>query len=321
LALSVPHIMRGLFFWGVHGGPSGEETLDQPLSNYDVIGIPTERWSSPLYGCFSNIIPSCVVSFFCPCIMWGQIVVRAQIPLLIGLKNSLEFMRRNSGYGLFVEYFFWSIVISLALIITIVAISGLDSLLVTFIVIMLVFILGPLLYLLGHTRTAFREKYAIRGECGPGCAFWEMVLDAAVMLACLPCALAQMARHVFQYDRMDTKLGLFLSDPSALPPLPPLGEGGSGGDGTFQRPRIADEAGLAWANDNPLPGTTGRENTGAAHRQQEMEQRQRDQLIREATATTSATQPAATPTTATAVNASSFSSSTAAVMAEARVVK
>jgi len=105
--------MLGLFWSG--GGTSGEEILDRPLSNFDVIGIPMSKlvagdedededdddetcydddenksdisfhfksrssypsltslmvlshspliagaWSSNLFGCFSNIVPSCV---------------------------------------------------------------------------------------------------------------------------------------------------------------------------------------------------------------------------------------------------------------------
>jgi hypothetical protein len=88
-----------------------------------------------------------------------------------------------------------------------------------------------------------------------------------------------MARHVFQYDRMSPKLGLFLGDPYLVPPLPPrpdeeAGEGGArGGD----RPVRADQAGLTWTYDGAHPDA--RDNTGRAHRQEEILQRQRNDLI------------------------------------------
>ena len=35
--------MLGLFWFGARVGGSGEEILDRPLSNFDVIGIPTSK--------------------------------------------------------------------------------------------------------------------------------------------------------------------------------------------------------------------------------------------------------------------------------------
>lgn len=99
-----------------------------------------------------------------------------------------------------------------------------------------------------------------------------MLLDIPITILCLPCALSQMARHVFQYDRMDTKLGLFLSDPTVLPPLRPLEEE----QGEFKRPERADTAGLLWLYDNPHPEV--RDNRGGSHRQEEMLARQQQQL-------------------------------------------
>lgn len=83
-----------------------------------------------------------------------------------------------------------------------------------------------------------------------------------------------MARHVFQYERMDPKLGLFLGDPSIIPPLPPLDEEHGG---NFERPARADQAGLVWTYDQPHPDV--RDNRGAAHRQEEILERQRNQML------------------------------------------
>ena len=86
-----------------------------------------------------------------------------------------------------------------------------------------------------------------------------------------------MARHVFQYDKMDTKLGLFVSDPSTLPPLRPTDiETGHGTGTPYERPARADTAGLTWTYDGAHPDA--RDNTGAAHRQQEIYERQQAQM-------------------------------------------
>jgi hypothetical protein len=107
-----------------------------------------------------------------------------------------------------------------------------------------------------------------------------------------------MARHVFQYDKMDTELGLFLGDPSALPPLRPTPEqtAAGGADGTFERPATADTAGLHHDRERE------RMNTGAAHRQQAIERRQREEMMRDAaTPTTAAYAESSAPPVATVV--------------------
>jgi hypothetical protein len=104
-----------------------------------------------------------------------------------------------------------------------------------------------------------------------------------------------MARHVFQYDRMDPKPGMFLGDPSLLPPLPPTDEEIASSGGEFQRPRRADRAGLYWLESGHHPDI--RENTGRAHRQEEILRQQQHtmasaQVVRPpATTTPTNTQP------------------------------
>jgi hypothetical protein len=148
---------RFRFLFGARGQMA--DNLDRPLSNYDVLGIPTGTWSTGLCGCFENIIPSCVLSFCCPCFMWAQIVVRAQIPLLVSIKNAFDFLRRNTGYGAFVEYFFWSLALSIALLIIIIVLNGeMPSIVTTLLAIVLVVVAGTLFGMLVHTRIAFRQK-------------------------------------------------------------------------------------------------------------------------------------------------------------------
>ena len=185
-----------MFFRGfLHSGQPGDERLDRPLSNYDVIGIPTGSWSTHFCAIFSNIIPSCVLSFFCPCIIWAQIVVRAQLPLLIGLKNSIPALRAQTGYGLFIAYWFWSMVIMMAILALIIS-NILPSAVVYFLCIVYIGLLLAFLYLNGHTRTAFREKYNLPGCLPDGCEVWSMFVDSIITVACFPCALSQVhSRH------------------------------------------------------------------------------------------------------------------------------
>ena len=146
----------GRVFFG--GGRPQDENLDSPLSNYDVIGVPTGQWSSGFFSCFQNIIPSCVLSFCCPCIMWAQIIVRAQIPLLISIKNAFRCLRGITGYGAFIDYFMWSIIICAACIVVLACVDSLSVQLQYFLGAIVVIVGGPLLYFIAHTRTAFKEK-------------------------------------------------------------------------------------------------------------------------------------------------------------------
>lgn len=86
-----------------------------------------------------------------------------------------------------------------------------------------------------------------------------------------------MARHVFQYDHMDAPLGLYFSDPSILPPLRPTAEQQEQAiGGIFERPAVADLAGLGL-------GRAHYQRVAAAHHQQAMEARQRQEIMRDAT--------------------------------------
>lgn len=189
-------------------GRTGRERLDQPLSNFDVIGVPTGAWDSSLFQFYRNLIPSCLVSFLCPCVMWGQIVVRAQIPLLIGIKNSFPWFRRTTGYGAFVDFFFWSLVLAIVFLTIASLISNIPKFLKYILYIAAILLVLMFIYLVGHTRTAFREKYnflliynflltnfSARYQlpgCFPrGCEVWSMLVDHVIAIVCLPCSLSQ----------------------------------------------------------------------------------------------------------------------------------
>ncbi len=152
--------MNRVFFFlsMLGGGGEGQETLDQPISNFDVIGIPTGHWGSSFCALYENWLPSCVLSTCCPCFQWAQIVIRAQIPLLIGLKNSFPCLRRVSGYGQFVEYYFWSLMLIIGLLLLAILVRIRPHILLLLVVLALFVVLAIFAFLLGHTRTAFKEK-------------------------------------------------------------------------------------------------------------------------------------------------------------------
>lgn len=227
-----------------HGGHVNESlNLDRPVSNFDVAGVPTGAWSSSILGCFNNIFPSCLFSFCCPCIMWSQVVVRAQIPLLISMKNSFACARNNSGYRCFIDVFSWTLLVgATAILLLIILYNQLPYQVLLLMGIVAFAFLVPLYVIIGHVRTAFKEKYRIR-ELPEGCEAWECCGDTIVSCVCFPCSLAQMARHVFQYDRWDPEIGIFAGDPYTLPPL----------EDDFRRPVEADNAGMVWTDSRPHP--------------------------------------------------------------------
>lgn len=91
--------------------------------------------------------------------MWAQIVVRAQIPLLIGLKNTFKCMQTHTGYGAFIDYFMISATVVIVFIILLVALaSTLSNSVRAFFFIVAVSVGATLIYLLQNTRRAFREK-------------------------------------------------------------------------------------------------------------------------------------------------------------------
>lgn len=145
-------------FQFMFSGPVGRERTDQPLSNFDIIGIPTENWSSHLFACYENILPSCIVSFCCPCIAWGQIVIRAQIPLFLGMKNTIRRFRSQSGYGIMVDVFFWTFIIAAAMFLIVGLVKSLSGSLVYFLCVIGIIFSLIFIYIVSITRTSFREK-------------------------------------------------------------------------------------------------------------------------------------------------------------------
>ncbi len=141
------------------GNPPPED-LDSPENNFDIIGIPTGNWSSSLFGCLENVTPSCTLSFFLPCVMWSQVVVRSQIPLFIALKNGIFALQtpRRSGFGFFVEFFGWVLALAALLLIIALAIPSMPAGLKFLLIVVAAMLLASLALAVGHTRTAFKMK-------------------------------------------------------------------------------------------------------------------------------------------------------------------
>lgn len=135
--------------------------------------------------------------------MFGQLVVRAQIPLYISLKNQFSGPDRTSGFCFFVWLYFFAVAL-LATSVLLVAlfwnttaqVENAHAGLALFLILAFVCVLT----LGGHLRFAFRRKYDIPDICGEGWGNFSILFDCLVGgFLCIPCSLAQMARHVFQY--------------------------------------------------------------------------------------------------------------------------
>jgi hypothetical protein len=91
--------------------------------------------------------------------MWGQVVTRAQLPFFIGMKNSFTCFRHQSGYGFFVDVFFWLLLISMGLLAVLIAVGSqltFTGLVLVSIIFSVLF--GTFLYHLGYSRSVFKEK-------------------------------------------------------------------------------------------------------------------------------------------------------------------
>lgn len=136
----------------LNAGPTGDEQLDRPITNFDIIGIPTGSWSSSFFSCYQNIFPSCCFSFFFPYILWSQIVVRSQIPFFISLKNYTVIYRKYSGYNFFINFFLLLIIICAAFLFL--SIYFQNKIFYFF----CCCFFAAFAFVVGHTRTAFKEK-------------------------------------------------------------------------------------------------------------------------------------------------------------------
>ena len=245
-------------------GPDGEELLDEDSSNADLAGVTQNRWSSHLCRCQEHM-PSILLATCCPCVLYGQVVTRAQIPQCIGTKNSLSnSCRQRSGCKAFIDIWFWTLVLGslcLGLGLSAVELGFTRSWFQAAGVLLLLF----WIYINGHVRMAFKEKYMIpriiklQGWCRVGRCL-DYFMDLLISVVCLPCSLAQMARHVFMYqswgeaygNREDVVFpfffgGIYIGNPT--PSLLPALDTNFTAEQGFSRPTRADNAGgSSWSD-------------------------------------------------------------------------
>lgn len=150
-------------FWGRLLGRSpaspspDQENLDRPFSNFDIAGVPTKQWSSGFFEFYQNLVPSCLLSCFCPCLLFAQVVIRAQIPFFIALKNSFSCIRGVSGCGFFFDIFLWLIVLIAGSIFLVFSVK-LPAIVKYFFALLGLICIMMFLFINGHLRTAFRMK-------------------------------------------------------------------------------------------------------------------------------------------------------------------
>lgn len=183
-----------LFYNLYGGGGQSEENLDRPRNNFDVAGVPTHQWHSSLFDFHLNIIPSCLISWFCPIVGLAQIIIRAQIPLLIICKNAVSSFRRRSGYSIFISFFFalFSLIVVLIIILLKASLNKSIRLAILFVTIVVVLFT---IWIIGHIRTAFKMKYQIPSQLLDGCGFFDMMIDLLIANICLPCSIAQVSHQ------------------------------------------------------------------------------------------------------------------------------
>ncbi|KDO23259.1 hypothetical protein SPRG_11189 [Saprolegnia parasitica CBS 223.65] len=52
-------------------------------------GLVVGRWEAPVFGCLTDVVPNCLLAFFCPCVSMAQTMARLGVasyyPMLLGL--------------------------------------------------------------------------------------------------------------------------------------------------------------------------------------------------------------------------------------------
>ncbi|KAG7375179.1 hypothetical protein PHYBOEH_003369, partial [Phytophthora boehmeriae] len=128
-------------------------------------GITVGHWSTGLFNCFDSCIPNGFMAFLCPVISVAQISVR------LGLAR----------YA-----FLTCMHVALYLLGIVAAVSASPALLCLCVAAEVLTTMGVI-----HLRFQIRRLFSIPGN---------FAKDAAVVIACRPCTIAQMATHVEAYQ-------------------------------------------------------------------------------------------------------------------------
>jgi Cys-rich protein (TIGR01571 family) len=175
--------------------------------NFRELGLTTGKWEDQLCGCFSSLVPNCLMVTFCPCVALAQIAHRLNVAkyltvlLVCGIIIALEVamfvlaivdsaslsdeLVENDYYGVYTSYY-RSRGMNVAYQIVTYAIE----------IAVIAFV--------WHLRNLTRARFQIPGS---GCE------DCLVSFFCSCCSMAQVATHIKSYKAGSCDFGA----PDTLP--------------------------------------------------------------------------------------------------------
>ncbi|KAF0716190.1 Aste57867_2977 [Aphanomyces stellatus] len=169
--------------------PKLHDAASVPMAaSTDLHGLAVGSWKADIFGCFADIAPNCLMSFFCPCISLAQTLHR------VGMYTYTNVLLVWGGLYLlsWILYFFQSATGWFAVSLGVVSFGfnfwSLLALCLQIAVVVILFLI----------RTRFRKAFQIPGheleDCC--CSFW-----------CQCCVLAQMATHANAYTPNECNFG------------------------------------------------------------------------------------------------------------------
>mmetsp|Transcript_8832 Transcript_8832/g.12993 ORF Transcript_8832/g.12993 Transcript_8832/m.12993 type:complete len:243 (+) Transcript_8832:110-838(+) len=165
--------------------------------------VPMGEWRDDLFDCcaLGPCHPSLLCSFFCAPIVTSQVMTRMKLNWF-GNAGSKEEVKQTFNFvcGLTIAYTIISKILDLFLITyDNYGLPNPSAWLATKNIIGVVFFVYSIVIIL-RTRSAIRRKYDIpERHCG-GCE------DCCCSLWCIPCTVAQMARHTSDYNKRKAKI-------------------------------------------------------------------------------------------------------------------
>jgi len=155
----------------IRENPDGSQVTE------DSEGIYHGDWSSDEFDCLSQIVPSCLLGCFLPCVLLTQIGVR------LGKFNASSYLCLVVIFGL---------LYLLAYIFVMTSAAGSPIFLLVGLIFFLVGGAFPTVFLRYHLRQKFNIKGAV--SCDGCCT--GLVGDCCCSICCNCCVLAQMSRHL-----------------------------------------------------------------------------------------------------------------------------
>lgn len=200
--------------------PDPVSSYNEPSQHVQVIqfdeldGIRVGKWDSQLFGCFTHLVPNCMMTYFCPCVSLAQITARIGVSsyraallvfvTLIGVDRVMRSLKwveefkhggMNGDMGDLYDSDWWF--------------SSNDDFGTAHLAYGIVASFANLIafLLILSLRTKIRQRFEIPGH-------W--CEDVWTLLCCSCCAIAQMATHVKSYKPGSCSFG----PPDILPAYP-----------------------------------------------------------------------------------------------------